>query len=526
MQTATAQQNPAMMGQLAGRQLGESKRRHAERLLGERADGFAPLADGVADVPVVEKPLEKLRGLRDRVDLAKLAQGAGAEVAPVAAPKIAAVHAQKPVTAQPAKAQPAKVRAAELAGLDGALDPAPQGHVRTMMRRGRSVWSFGVWFSGLDWVRFAVSAIVVIMLGQVLSIVASSQANANTRIKDIVAVEGVRDNMLVGYGLVVGLDGSGDKLRNSAFTEQSLTAFLERLGVNTRGSRLNTKNVAAVTVTATLPPFSRQGSRIDVSVSAMGDAGSLQGGTLLATPLYAADGQVYAVAQGAVAIGGFSAGGDAAVITKGVPTSAAIANGAIVEREILFDINSLPRLDLALRNPDVTTATRIAATINDRMGNGTATLRDPATVRVNIPPQYADNVTMLLAQIEQLSVETDQIARVVIDEATGTIVMGENVRVDTVAVAQGNLVVKIEETPQVVQPGAFAPPGAETVVVPRTNVAVDEGEGNQMVVLNRGATLNELVAGLNALGVGPRDLITILQTIKAAGALQADIETR
>ncbi|MCH2546189.1 MAG: flagellar basal body P-ring protein FlgI [Alphaproteobacteria bacterium] len=364
------------------------------------------------------------------------------------------------------------------------------------------------------------------MLGQVLSIVASAQANAATRIKDIVAVEGVRDNMLVGYGLVVGLDGTGDKLRNSAFTEQSLVAFLERLGVNTRESQLKTKNVAAVTVTATLPPFSRQGSRIDVSVSAMGDAASLQGGTLLATPLYAADGQVYAVAQGAVAVGGFSAGGEASMVTKGVPTSAAIANGAIVEREIAFDINSLPQIDLALRNPDVTTATRIAATINNRMGNGVAILRDPATVRVKIPKQYEGNITMLLAQIEQLPVETDQIAKVVIDEATGTIVMGENVRVDTVAIAQGNLVVKVEETPQVSQPGAFAPPGAQTVVVPRTNVAVDEEASNQMVVLNRGATLNELVAGLNALGVGPRDLITILQTIKAAGALQADIETR
>lgn len=424
--------------------------------------------------------------------------------------------------------------AQELAGRDGLAEPlAPVSEPQLAMqapvmrlRRRRTLWEIGVWFSGLDWIRFAVSAIIVIMLGQVLSVVALAQAHASTRIKDIVAVEGVRDNMLVGYGLVVGLNGTGDKLRNSAFTEQSLVAFLERLGVNTRDAQLKTKNVAAVTVTATLPPFARQGSRIDVSVSAMGDAASLQGGTLLATPLYAADGQVYAVAQGAVAVGGFVAGGDAAAVTKGVPTSAAIANGAIIEREVQFDINALPRVDLALRNPDITTATRIAATINDRMGDGTATLRDPATVQLNVPKNYRDNVTMLLAQIEQLPVETDQIAKVVIDEATGTIVMGENVRVDTVAVAQGNLVVKVEETPQVSQPNAFAPPGAETVVVPRTNVAVDESEGNQMVVLNQGTTLNELVAGLNSLGVGPRDLITILQTIKAAGALQADIETR
>ncbi|MGB1540109.1 MAG: flagellar basal body P-ring protein FlgI, partial [Rickettsiales bacterium] len=265
---------------------------------------------------------------------------------------------------------------------------------------------------------------------------------------------------------------------------------------------------------------------IDVSISAMGDAKSLQGGTLLATPLYAADGQVYAVAQGAVAIGGFSAGGEASTVTKGVPTSAAIANGGIVEREIEFDLNGMRTIDLALRNPDVTTATRVAATINQRMGGELARVRDPATVRLGVPASYSDNVTMLLAQVEQLLVETDQVARVVIDEATGTIVMGENVRVDTVAVAQGNLVVKVEETPFVSQPGAFAPPGAQTVTVPRTGLTVDEDEESQMAVLHRGATLNELVAGLNALGVGPRDLITILQTIKAAGALQAEIETR
>lgn len=389
-----------------------------------------------------------------------------------------------------------------------------------------SPWSGSIWFRPKEWMRFGVAAMLVLVLGQMLMALTAGLAHADTRIKDIVAVEGVRDNLLVGYGLVVGLDGTGDKLKNSVFTEQSLVGFLERLGVNTRGTDLKTKNVAAVTVTATLPPFSRQGSRIDVSVSAMGDAQSLQGGTLLATPLYAADGQVYAVAQGAVAIGGFSAGGEASTVTKGVPTSAAIANGGIVEREIAFDLNSMRGMDLALRNPDVTTAARIAATINGKLGGGVAQVRDPATVHITIPARYHGDVTMMLAQIEQLPVQTDQIARVVIDEATGTIVMGENVRVDTVAVAQGNLIVKVEETPMVAQPGAFAPQGAQTVVVPRTNVQVDEDESSQMAVIHRGATLNELVAGLNALGVGPRDLITILQTIKAAGALQADIETR
>lgn len=377
----------------------------------------------------------------------------------------------------------------------------------------------------VDWVRFALSVVIVLTLGQVAMMLAASSAHATTRLKDIVNVEGVRDNMLIGYGLVVGLDGTGDKLQNTAFTEQSLAAFLERLGVNTRDSRLKTRNVAAVTVTAVLPPFSRQGSRIDVSVNALGDAKSLQGGTLLATPLYAADGQVYAVAQGALAVGGFSAGGEAAKVVKGVPTSGNIASGAIVEREIEFDLNSLPTVNLSLRNPDVTTATRIAATINKRMGAETATLLDPSTVRMNIPNQYRDNVTMMLAQIEQLPIETDQIAKVVIDEASGTVVMGENVRIDTVAIAQGSLVVKVQETPQVSQPGAFAPEGAQTVVVPRTDIQVEEGS-SQMMIMNSGATLNELVAGLNSLGVTPRDLITILQTIKAAGALQADIETR
>lgn len=529
MQAATAQPEQMEMSAPKSGLQKESKRSRAERLLGERAALEQPTND--AAKPAAQKTADRLAGLRSLRT-------------PAAAEKDAAPAPEKQEVKAPAK---------ELAGRGGKLDvlkreqaprtevarkepevqPQPQMQVshaeaaiQRPTRRGRTLWSIGVWFSGHDWVRFAVSAIAILMIGQVLSIMAAAHAHASTRIKDIVSVEGVRDNMLIGYGLVVGLDGTGDKLKNSAFTGQSLAAFLERLGVNTRDTELKTKNVAAVTVTATLPPFSRQGSRIDVSVSAMGDAQSLQGGTLLATPLYAADGQVYAVAQGALAVGGFTAGGDAAAVTKGVPTSGAIANGGIVEREIGFELNSLETLDLSLRNPDVTTATRIAATINDRMGNGSAMLRDPATVRVNVPREYNENVTMFLAQIEQLPVETDQIARVVIDEATGTIVMGENVRIDTVAVAQGNLIVKVEETPQVSQPGAFAPPGAETVVVPRTNVAIDEEEANQMVVLNRGATLNELVAGLNALGVGPRDLITILQTIKAAGALQADILTR
>ncbi len=348
-----------------------------------------------------------------------------------------------------------------------------------------------------------------------------------TRIKDVVAFEGVRDNMVLGYGLVVGLNGTGDKLQNNAFTEQSLIGFLERQGVNTRGLQLKSKNVAAVTVTARLPGFARAGSTMDINISAMGDAKSLMGGTLLATPLYGADSNVYAVAQGPITIGGFEASGQSgSSITKGVPTNGFIANGAIVEREIDFRLNDMASVRLALRNPDVTTARNIAEAINQQVGPGISKVEDPGTISVMVPTAYRGDVVSLLADIETLPVVTDQPARIVIDEATGTVVMGENVRVSTVAVAQGNLVVKVEETPQVSQPNPFAPEGAETVVVPRTDLTVDEGTDRKIAVLEQGATLRDLVAGLNSLGVSPRDLITILQTIKAAGALQADIETR
>ncbi len=347
------------------------------------------------------------------------------------------------------------------------------------------------------------------------------------RIKDVVAFEGVRDNMLMGYGLVVGLNGTGDKLQNNAFTEQSLIGFLERQGVNTRGVQLKSKNVAAVTVTAKLPPFARAGGGIDVSISALGDAKSLLGGTLLATSLYGPDGNVYAVAQGPVTIGGFEASGSSGSgITKGVPTNGFISNGATVEREIDFRLNDMGSVRLSLRNPDITTATNVMRVINQQVGAGVSRVDDPGTVTLNVPASYKGDVVGLLADIETLAVETDQPARIVVDEATGTIVMGENVRISTVAVAQGNLIVKVEETPQVSQPNPFAPEGAETVVVPRSDVTVSEQTGNKIAVLQEGATLKDLVGGLNALGVGPRDLITILQTIKAAGALQADIETR
>jgi flagellar P-ring protein precursor FlgI len=359
---------------------------------------------------------------------------------------------------------------------------------------------------------------------------AAPKAHASSRIKDIVSVEGVRDNMLVGYGLVVGLNGTGDKLKSAEFTQKSLTSFLERLGVKIKGGNtLKTKNVAAVTLTASLPPFARAGSRIDVRVSAMGDASNLQGGVLLASPLMGADGQVYALAQGSVAIEGFGAtGGDGSAILKGVPTNGYVPNGAIIEKEIAFDFNTLDQLNLALRNADVSTAGRIASAINKEMKSEIAKVQDPGTVSVAIPENYRDSVTELLAKIEHVMVTPDQVAKIIIDEASGTVVMGENVKIDKIAIAQGNLVVQIKETPVISQPGAFAPEGdgVQTIQTASSNITIDENSDRKLAVMNGGATLSELVAGLNAIGVGPRDLISILQTIKAAGAVQASIESR
>nr|WP_328702227.1 flagellar basal body P-ring protein FlgI [Belnapia arida] len=354
-------------------------------------------------------------------------------------------------------------------------------------------------------------------------LLAGPAAAQSVRIKDIADVEGVRDNQLVGYGLVVGLPGTGDRLRTAIFTRQSLIGMLERLGVNTRDNeaRLDTRNVAAVMVTANLPAFARPGSRIDISVSALGDATNLQGGTLVVTPLLGADGEVYAVAQGAVATGAVAARGAASSIQRGVPTSARIASGAIVEREIPYSLAGRPNIRLSLRNPDMTTARRIAAAINQSTGSTSAVATDPRTVALAM---VGRDPVGFLAQIEQLRVEPDQVARVVIEEASGTIVMGANVRVSTVAIAQGNLTIRITETPQVAQPNPLA--GGETVVVPRTNIEVDDQAQRRVGLLSGGVSLQELVRGLNALGVGPRDLISILQSVKAAGALQAEMELR
>jgi flagellar P-ring protein precursor FlgI len=349
----------------------------------------------------------------------------------------------------------------------------------------------------------------------------SAPAFAKSRIKDIVEFEGVRENQLVGYGIVVGLNGTGDALRNAPFTKQSLEAMLERLGVNVRDANLNTKNVAAVMVTAKLPPFAAPGAQIDASVSALGDAKSLLGGTLLVTPLLGADGQAYAVAQGTVQTGSVSAGGaSGSTVLKGVPTAGRIAGGASVEREVNFQLAAMGQMRLTLRNPDFTTAHRIADVINATYP-GSAAAENPTIVTIR--PPAGQSMPGFMAQIENMTVEPDNAAKVVIDEVAGVIVMGDAVRVSTVAIQQGNLTITVREQPAVSQPGPLARVG-QTAVVPQSDVSIEEEKGKQFLTVKSGVSLATLVSGLNALGVTPRDMISILQTIKAAGALQAEIE--
>ncbi|MER5173095.1 flagellar basal body P-ring protein FlgI [Thioclava kandeliae] len=340
------------------------------------------------------------------------------------------------------------------------------------------------------------------------------------RIKDLVEFDGVRGNDIVGYGLVVGLNGTGDGLRNAPFTEEIMTNVLERLGVNVTGETSRPKNVAAVLVTAELPPFSRAGSSIDVTVSAIGDATSLLGGTLIMTPLKAADGEIYAVAQGEIIAGGATAQGDAATVTQGVPTSGSIPSGAHVEREIAFEFNSLDRLRLALRTPDFTTASRIESVINSAFGRNVAAMQDSGTVALDVGLTGQRSTAHVMSRIENLEVEPEQRARVVVDQRSGTIVMGENVRISRVAVSQGNLTLRVQEAPVAVQPNPFAE--GQTVVVPRTEASITEEPGIQMAEVPSGNSLSEVVAGLNALGVSPRDMIDILKSINAAGALHAE----
>lgn len=352
------------------------------------------------------------------------------------------------------------------------------------------------------------------------ALLVQGSALAEVKIKDLVDVEGVRGNDLVGYGLVIGLDGTGDTIRNSPYTEEALSNVLERLGVNIQGSDFRPNNVAAVLVTSALPAFGRTGSSIDVNVSSIGDAKSLAGGTLIMTPLNAADGQVYAVAQGSVLISGFQAEGDGASISEGVPTSGTIPNGARIEREINFKFSDMSRIRLALRSPDFTTAERIESKINETYGSPIASLLDSGTVELNITG-IEQSPARLISRIENYDLIPAQKARVVIDQRSGTIVLGQNVKVSSVAIAQGNLSIKIAETPVVSQPNPFG--FGNTIPLPRTTVEVTDGEPGNIAVIDENVTLPDLVAGLNALGVSPREMIDILKTMKTAGALHAEL---
>ncbi len=360
-----------------------------------------------------------------------------------------------------------------------------------------------------------------LMLAALVVTLAAHPAAARSRIKDIVSFEGVRDNQLVGYGLVMGLSGTGDSLRNNPFTQQSLQSMLERMGVNTRAAtNIDTKNVAAVMVTAKLPPFATPGSQIDVTVSAMGDAKSLLGGTLVVTSLSGPDGEVYAVAQGTVQTGAVSASGaSGSSITRGVPTAGRIANGAMVEKEVGYALSKQGKMRLTLRNPDFNTSKRIATAINARYP-GSAVADNGSVVTVNTPA--TTTLVDFITAIEPLEVEPDEVAKVIIDEVSGVIVMGQDVRISTVAIAQGNLTISVQETTKVSQPAPFSQ--GQTTVVPSSQVKIDEEKGKRLIMLKSGASLASLVKGLNALGVTPRDMISILQAINRAGALQADVE--
>ncbi|MCC6544072.1 MAG: flagellar basal body P-ring protein FlgI [Nitrospirae bacterium] len=340
------------------------------------------------------------------------------------------------------------------------------------------------------------------------------------RIKDIANIGGVRDNQLIGYGLIIGLNGTGDK-KGTEFTIRSVTSMLTKLGITIDPADVSVKNVAAVMVTAKLPPFAKKGSRIDVIVSSIGDSTSLQGGTLLFTPLKGANQLVYAIAQGPVSLGGYIGGSGGDSVQKNHSTVGRIADGAIIEREVEMDLNSRKDLTITLRNHDFSTAVRLADIVNQNLGQGVARPQDASTVLISIPPEYENKAVELIADIENLDVRVDSRARIILNERTGTVVMGENVRISTVAISHGSLTIQVKTQLDVSQPGAFSK--GQTVVVPQKDVSVDEQEA-RLMVLQSGVTVDEVVRALNSVGVTPRDLIAILQAIKAGGALQADLE--
>lgn len=367
------------------------------------------------------------------------------------------------------------------------------------------------------WLRQGLSllAVLILVLGPL------AQSAAAIRLKDIANFKGVRPNQLIGNGLVVGLNGTGDG-NNVDFNTQELANMLSHLGINAARDKLKVKNIAAVAVTALLPPFARVGSKIDVVVSSMGDAKSLQGGTLLLTPLKGVDSQVYALAQGPVVVGGFAASGQAGGgVTKNHPTAGRIACGATVEKEIPLDLLDKDNFTLSLHEADFTTSQRAVAAINKALRGNYALSQDGGTITVKMPPLYKGRVVPLLASLENLEIIPDSVAKVIMDERNGTVVMGSNVRISTVAIAHGNLMVRIKEKPRISQPLPFSE--GQTAVVPDSTVTVREGE-NRLMVLPEGVSIGQVVQALNAIGVTPRDLIAILQAIKAAGALQAELE--
>jgi flagellar P-ring protein precursor FlgI len=371
--------------------------------------------------------------------------------------------------------------------------------------------------------RWALAVLVAMAAWAGTSAPAAAPAGAEARVKDIARVLGIRDNSLYGYGLVVGLQGTGDKSTSSPFTPQTIANMLQRLGIAVPVERLEGKNVAAVIVTAKLPPFAKPGSTLDVTVSSLGDASTLQGGTLLLTPLQGPDARVYALAQGPLSVGGSAAAGASGdTVQKNHPTVGRIPNGGVVEREIASALDT-GSVTLMLQRPDATTAVRLAEAVNGAGEGAVARAIDPSTVTVSVPASYQTRLMEFIARIEILTLSVDVPARVVINERTGTIIMGSQLRISTVAIAHGNLTIQVKEQPQVSQPGAFAPRGAQTVVVPRSNVTVKE-EKSRLLVVNEGVSIGDVVQGLNALGVTPRDLISIMQAIRAAGALMAELE--
>lgn len=364
---------------------------------------------------------------------------------------------------------------------------------------------------------------LLLALFSALIIVTSIPAMAQSRIRDVVDVEGVRQNDLVGYGIVVGLNGTGDSVRNAPFTEDTLLHMLERLGVNVQGEEIRPNNVAAVYVTAALPAFARNGSTIDISVSSIGDAQSLEGGTLILTPLKAADNVVYAVAQGALIVSGIDVQAQGARETRGTPTSGSIPGGARVEREVGYDFNDHDTISLALRNPDFTTAARIEDTINAALGADIAIMRDPGTVDLDLASISA-SPARALAEIENLPVSVATPARIVIDEKSGTIVFSEDVTISRVAIAQGNISIKVSETTVVSQPNPFA--AGQTIALPRSTITVEQTGDGSIAVLDSNAALSDLVTGLNTLGVSPQEMVDIIRSMSAAGAIHAELVIR